>query len=47
VRAAGGVVTDLTGADWTVASPSAVSGVPGVHGQLLELLNSVGEPGDY
>jgi myo-inositol-1(or 4)-monophosphatase len=47
VRAAGGLVTDLKGADWTVASPSAVVGVPGVHGQLLELLNSVGEPADY
>jgi myo-inositol-1(or 4)-monophosphatase len=47
VRAAGGIVSDLAGNDWTVASPSAVVGVPGVHAQLIELLNSVGEPGDY
>jgi len=47
VRAAGGLATDLAGNDWTLASPSAVVGVPEVHGQLLELLNSVGEPGDY
>ncbi len=46
-RAAGGLVTDLAGNDWTVASPSAVVGVPGAHGELLELLNSVGDPGSY
>jgi myo-inositol-1(or 4)-monophosphatase len=47
VRAAGGIVTDLAGNDWTVTSPSALAGVPGTHGQLLELIESVGDPGDY
>jgi myo-inositol-1(or 4)-monophosphatase len=47
VRAAGGVVTNLDGSDWTTKSRSALVGAPGVHAELLELLNSVGEPGDY
>lgn len=47
VRAAGGVVTDLVGDDWKVGSPSAVVGVPGAHGELLDLLRSVGDPGDF
>ncbi len=44
VRAAGGVVTDLAGNDWTVGSPSALVGAPGAHGELLDLLHSVGDP---
>jgi myo-inositol-1(or 4)-monophosphatase len=44
VRAAGGVVTNLDGSDWTTKSRSAVAGAPGVHAELLELLNSVGDP---
>jgi myo-inositol-1(or 4)-monophosphatase len=47
VRAAGGVVTDLDGSDWTTKSRSALVGAPGVHGELLELLNSVGDVRDY
>lgn len=47
VRAAGGFVTDLAGDDWTPSSPSALVGVPGVHGQLLEVVRSVGSPEDY
>ena len=48
VRAAGGVVTDLARRDWTVEFPlGAGRGVPGVHGELLEILNSVGDPEDY
>ena len=47
VRAAGGVVTDLSGADWTIRSRSALAGAPGVHRQLLEIVNRVGAPGDY
>lgn len=47
VRAAGGVVTDLSGADWTARSHSALAAAPGVHGQLMEILQRVGEPGDY
>jgi myo-inositol-1(or 4)-monophosphatase len=47
VRAAGGVVTDLAGNDWTVTCPSALVGAPGTHEQLLELLRSVGDPKDF
>ncbi|MBV8929862.1 MAG: inositol monophosphatase [Mycobacteriaceae bacterium] len=47
VRAAGGIVTDLAGKEWTVASGSALAGVPGVHGQVLEILADVGSPEQY
>jgi myo-inositol-1(or 4)-monophosphatase len=47
VRAAGGVVTDLAGNDWTVSSPSALVGAPGAHAELLELLQAVGDPKDF
>ncbi|MGV0792234.1 inositol monophosphatase family protein [Mycolicibacterium sp. XJ1819] len=47
VRAAGGAVTDLTGADWTVQSPSVLVGDPGTHAELLDLLHSVGSPEDF
>ena len=47
VRAAGGVVTDLAGEDWTPTSRSALAGVPSVHAQILELAAAVGSPGEY
>lgn len=47
IRAAGGIVTDLTGHEWTLSSPSVLAGAPGTHGELLELLASVGDPKDY
>jgi myo-inositol-1(or 4)-monophosphatase len=47
VRSAGGIVTDLAGGAWTPKSQSALAGSPGVHGELLEIVNSVGDPGDY
>lgn len=47
VRAAGGVVTDLAGNDWTVASKSALAGIPGVHHELLDIVLSAGDPDDY
>lgn len=47
VRAAGGVVTDLAGDDWTPTSRSALAGVPSVHAQILELALAVGAPGEY
>jgi myo-inositol-1(or 4)-monophosphatase len=47
VRSAGGVVTDLTGAEWTVGCPSALVGGPGTHGQLLDLIRSVGNVEDF
>jgi myo-inositol-1(or 4)-monophosphatase len=47
VRAAGGIVTNLDGSDWTTGSRSALAAAPGVHGELLELLQSVGAPEDF
>jgi myo-inositol-1(or 4)-monophosphatase len=47
VRAAGGVVTSLTGEQWTPDSRSALAAAPGVHGQLLDMLHGVGRPDDY
>ncbi len=47
VRAAGGVVTDLSGQDWTPSSPSALAAAPGVHEQILEIVRAVGDPEDY
>ncbi len=47
VRAAGGVVTDLAGNNWTTKSRSALAGLPGVHAQILDALHSVGDPESY
>ncbi|MBY0442952.1 MAG: inositol monophosphatase family protein [Mycobacteriaceae bacterium] len=47
VRAAGGVVTDVTGQPWTMDSRSVLVGAPGVHEQMLEIVCSVGVPEDY
>jgi myo-inositol-1(or 4)-monophosphatase len=47
VRAAGGIVTDLAGDDWTIDSKSALAGAPGVHGELLDMVLSAGDPDDY
>lgn len=47
VRAAGGLVTDLAGADWTIRSHSAVAAAPGVHEQLLDVIRGVGDPQDF
>jgi myo-inositol-1(or 4)-monophosphatase len=47
VRAAGGIVTDLAGNDWTTKSPSALVGVPGVHGEILDILRTAGAAEDY
>lgn len=47
VRAAGGIVTDLTGEDWAVGSKGALAGSPGVHGEVLDIVLSVGAPEDY
>ena len=44
VRAAGGVVTDLAGDDWTVSSPSVLAASPGVHSELLELVTAATVP---
>ena len=47
IGAAGGVVTDLSGAEWTVNTRSALVAVPGAHGELLEVLRSVGPVEDF
>jgi myo-inositol-1(or 4)-monophosphatase len=47
VRAAGGVVTSLDGEQWTPKSRSALAAAPGVHGELLDMLHSVGPPDAY
>ncbi|HYO01510.1 MAG TPA: inositol monophosphatase family protein [Mycobacterium sp.] len=47
VRAAGGIVTDLAGDEWTPASRSALAGVPSVHAQILEIAAAVGAPGEH
>ncbi len=47
VRAAGGVVTSLSGEQWTPDSRSALAAAPGVHDQLLDMLHGVGRPDDY
>ena len=47
VRAAGGTVTDLAGDDWTIESKSVLAGVPGVHGELLDMVLGAGDPDGY
>ncbi len=43
VRSAGGVVTDLAGAPWTITSGSVLAAAPGVHEELLEMICTVSE----
>ncbi|MFW0791615.1 inositol monophosphatase family protein [Gordonia sp. CPCC 205333] len=38
VRSAGGIVSDLDGNPWSVTSPSLVAGSPGLHAQVLTLI---------
>ena len=47
VRAAGGVVTDLSGAEWTATSRSALAAAPDVHEHIMEILDRLGSPEDY
>jgi myo-inositol-1(or 4)-monophosphatase len=47
VRAAGGVVTDLAGANWTPESRSVLAGSPQVHGEILDIVASVGAPEEF
>ncbi|KIQ19654.1 inositol monophosphatase [Rhodococcus sp. Leaf7] len=47
VRAAGGVVTDLAGEQWTSASTSVLAAAPGVHEEVLNILAHVGDPASY
>lgn len=47
VRAAGGIVTDLAGNEWSPQTRGVVAAAPGAHGQLLELLSRVGSPEEF
>jgi myo-inositol-1(or 4)-monophosphatase len=47
VRAAGGVVTDLAGADWTPESKSVLAASPQVHGEMLDIVAAVGAPEEF
>ena len=47
VRAAGGIVTDLDGSDWTTKSRSALAGRPGCTPSYSRCCASVGDPEDY
>ncbi len=47
VRAAGGVVTDLSGNGWTIESRSALAAAPGVHEHVMAVLDQVGSPEEY
>jgi myo-inositol-1(or 4)-monophosphatase len=47
VRAAGGIVTDLAGQPWTPATRGVLAAAPGVHEEMLDLLQRVGAPEDY
>lgn len=47
VRAAGGIVTNLAGEEWTPQSRSALAAAPGVHAEMLEILRRTGKPEDY
>jgi myo-inositol-1(or 4)-monophosphatase len=47
VRAAGGIVTNLAGEEWTPDARSALAAAPGVHAQILEILHKVGRPDEY
>ncbi|MFI1918464.1 inositol monophosphatase family protein [Nocardia sp. NPDC020380] len=43
VRAAGGVVTDLLGREWTIESGSVLAAAPGVHEELLDLISETAD----
>lgn len=47
VRSAGGMVTELDGQPWTVNTRSTLTGGPGAHGQVVEILRRAGSPAEY
>jgi myo-inositol-1(or 4)-monophosphatase len=47
VRAAGGIVTTLSGEPWTPGARSALAGAPGVYEEMLEVVRRAGEPEDF
>ena len=47
VRAAGGVVTDLSGEPWTPETRGILAAAPDTHAEMLELLRRVGSPEEF
>lgn len=47
IRAAGGVVTDLTGEPWSIDSPSLLAASPRAHAEVLDTVRQLGEPGNF
>ena len=47
VRAAGGIVTDLAGEQWTPQSKSVLAASPQVHADLLDIVLSAGPPENF
>jgi myo-inositol-1(or 4)-monophosphatase len=47
VRAAGGIVTDLAGQEWTPETRGIVAAAPTAHEQALDLLGRVGPPEEF
>ena len=47
IRAVGGVVTDLEGRPWTPRSRSALAAAPGVHEEMLAIIQAAGNREDY
>lgn len=47
VRAAGGVVTDLTGEPWSTDSQSLLAAGPRAHAEVLNIVRELGEPGNF
>lgn len=47
VRAAGGVVTGLDGRPWSVETRATLTAAPGVHGEIMEILDRVGSIEEY
>jgi myo-inositol-1(or 4)-monophosphatase len=47
VLAAGGQISDIAGKRWSVSSPSIVAAGPGVHDELLKLIEQLGDPAAF
>jgi len=47
VRAAGGVVTDLTGEPWSTDSQSILAAGPRAHAEVLDTIRQLGEPSNF
>lgn len=47
IRAAGGVVTDLTGQPWSTDSQSMLAAGPRAHEEVLSVVRELGEPGNF